>query len=151
MLAKIVSGGATGADRAALDVALELGLHCGGWCPHGHIADDGRVYHGYHLAATPSASYRQCTEWNVRDSDATLILAGSRRLAGGTRNTLAFALKRHRKPALVLQLRDGEQRRRVRRWLRQHRIRVLNVAGPRERKRPGIYREARRLLRAVLK
>src|SRR5215217_2323846 len=71
---KIVSGGQTGVDRAALDVALELGIECGGWCPAGRQAEDGPIDARYPLRETPSADPAQRTEWNVRDSDATLLL-----------------------------------------------------------------------------
>src|SRR5437870_6380616 len=74
MLTKIISGGQTGVDRAALDVALELGLPCGGWCPKGRRAEDGPIPARYPLAETPWSGYPQRTLWNVRDSDGTLIL-----------------------------------------------------------------------------
>ena len=149
MVAMVVSGGETGVDRAALDVACALGIACGGWCPRGRVAEDGRIRRRYSLDETPSANYLQCTEWNVRDADGTLILTRGR-LSGGTLQTLVYARERYRKPALVLQLRHDGQRRRLRAWLRRHRIRVLNVAGPREHKRRGIYAQARRLLRGAL-
>jgi hypothetical protein len=69
---KIVSGGQTGADRAALDWALSHQLPCGGWCPKGRKAEDGPIEAKYPLKESPSASYLQRTEWNVRDSDATV-------------------------------------------------------------------------------
>src|SRR3954454_8651242 len=74
MFTKIVSGGQTGVDRAALDVALALGIPCGGWCPKGRKAEDGPIEDRYPLSETPSSDYRQRTLWNIRDSDATLIL-----------------------------------------------------------------------------
>jgi len=74
MFAQVVSGGQTGVDRAALDVASELGLPCGGWCPQGRKAEDGPLVSRYPLKETPSADYFQRTEWNVRDSDGTLVL-----------------------------------------------------------------------------
>ena len=146
----VVSGGETGVDRAALDVACALGITCGGWCPRGRVAEDGRIRRRYSLDETPSVNYLQCTEWNVRDSDGTLILTRGR-LSGGTRQTLVYARQQYHKPALVLQLRNDGQCRRLRAWLRRHRIRVLNVAGPREHKRRGIYAQARRVLRGALK
>jgi len=149
MVAMVVSGGETGVDRAALDVACALGIACGGWCPRGRVAEDGRIRRRYSLDETPSVNYLQCTEWNVRDADGTLILTRGR-LSGGTLKTLVYARERYHKPALVLQLRNDGQCRRLRAWLRRHRIRVLNVAGPRERKRRGIYAQARRLLRGAL-
>ena len=85
----------------------------------------------------------------MRDSDATLIL-NRRRLSGGTLQTLEFALE-HGKPAFVAQLGGRIDTARFRAWLRRHRVRVLNVAGPRESKRPGIYRQSRMVLRELLR
>jgi hypothetical protein len=75
MIARLVSGGQTGVDRAARDVALELGIPCGGRCPRDRQAEDGVIPARYPLVETPSADYSQRTKWNVRDADATLILA----------------------------------------------------------------------------
>src|SRR5262245_51361441 len=75
VISKIVSGGQTGVDRAALDVALELGIPCGGWCPKGRLAEDGPIPERYPLKETTLRVYPQRTEWNVRDSDGTLVLA----------------------------------------------------------------------------
>ena len=72
---KIVSGGQTGADRAALDWALRHNVECGGWCPKGRKAEDGPIDPKYPLKETPSAAYLQRTEWNVRDSDATVLFS----------------------------------------------------------------------------
>jgi len=148
MLRKIVSGGQSGVDRAALDAALALGIACGGWCPRGRIAEDGRIRRRYRLVETPSGNYPQRTEWNVRDCDATLIVnRGS--LDGGTLFTAQLA-SRYRKPVFVVQVGRGVRASQFKAWLRRHRVRVLNVAGPRESKRPGIYRQARALLAALL-
>ena len=149
MLRKIVSGGQTGVDRAALDAARSLGIASGGWCPGGRIAEDGRLRCRYRLAETPSGGYSQRTEWNVRDSDGTLIVNRGR-LDGGTLATARYARDAHRKPLHIVELRRRIRRERFRAWLARHRIHVLNVAGPRESKRPGIYREARRLLLRLL-
>src|SRR3954471_16191521 len=90
MVEMVVSGGETGVDRAALDVACARGITCGGWCPQGRVGDDGRPTRRSELEETPPASYLQCTEWNVRDSDGTLILTRGR-LSGGTLKTLIYA------------------------------------------------------------
>jgi putative molybdenum carrier protein len=79
---KIVSGGQTGADRAALDWALARGVPCGGWCPKGRKAEDGPIDLKYPLKETPSSSYLQRTEWNVRDSDATVVFSIEPTLTG---------------------------------------------------------------------
>ncbi len=86
-IAKIISGGQTGVDRAALDVAIELELPCGGWCPRGRLAEDGTVPDRYPLQETRSAEYAERTERNVIDSDGTLIIA-TRPLTGGTALTV---------------------------------------------------------------
>jgi hypothetical protein len=72
---KIVSGGQTGADRAALDWALAHSVACGGWCSKGRKAENGPIDPKYPLKETPSDVYIQRTEWNVRDSDATVVRA----------------------------------------------------------------------------
>jgi hypothetical protein len=145
---RVVSGGQTGVDRAALDVALALRIPAAGWCPLGRRAEDGRIPRRYPLAETPSAAYAQRTEWNVRDSDGTLILNRGL-LDGGTLFTLQMA-ERHGRPCLVLALEARVTPSRVRTWILRNRIRTLNIAGPRESKRPGIYREARALLGRLL-
>ena len=144
MLRGIVSGGQSGVDRAALDAASALGIACGGWCPRGRIAEDGCIRRRYRLVETPSRGYAQRTEWNVRDSDATLIINRGR-LDGGTLLTAQLARK-HGKPVFIVQLGRRLRRAQFGAWLRKNRVRALNVAGPRESKRPGIYREARRVL-----
>ena len=144
---EIRSGGQTGADRAALDWAIGRGLPHGGWCPRGRLAEDGRLARCYQLQETPSAGWSQRTRWNVRDSDGTLIV-NLGRLEGGSLLTRRVATQLGR-PCLVLQLDRGVEERPVaelRAWLAKHRIRRLNVAGPRESKRPGIASVTRELL-----
>ncbi len=139
MIQRVFSGGQTGVDRAALDMALELGVPCGGWCPSGRLAEDGPLKEIYPLKETPSKNYSQRTEWNVRDSDGTLVLhRGS--LSGGTAFTIELAEEKN-KPCLVIDLSTSPSQKLLD-WVRQHRIRTLNVAGPRESGSPGIYREA---------
>ena len=75
MIEKIISGGQTGADCAALDFAIEHGIPHGGWCPGGRLAEDGPIDARYQLKETPSANYTQRTEWNVRDSDGTVVFS----------------------------------------------------------------------------
>jgi hypothetical protein len=147
---KFVSGGQTGADRAALDFARDRNFEHGGWVPAGRLAEDGPVAAWYGLVETPSAEYEQRTEWNVRDSDATLIVSTGP-LTGGSALTLALARK-HGKPVLHADCTDARLRDAagtVRDWLNEHRPRVLNVAGPRESTTPGIYEVVRSLLERV--
>jgi hypothetical protein len=65
----------------------------GGWCPKGRKAEDGVIPPQYQLTETPSASYLQRTEWNVRDSDGTVIFTIAAKLAGGLKRTAEFANK----------------------------------------------------------
>jgi hypothetical protein len=146
---KVVSGGQTGVDRAALDAARALGLPCGGWCPRGRLAEDGPIDPAYPLAETPGADYAQRTEWNVRDSDGTLVLTRGRP-TGGTALTIALA-RRRGNPLLVVDLARDPSPDEVARWIEASRIGVLNVAGPRESQAPGIGREARALLERVFR
>ena len=142
----VISGGQTGVDRAALDVALELGLPCGGWCPQGRRAEDGVLAARYPLRETPSADYPQRTRWNIRDADGTLILhAGG--LDRGSALTQRIA-EQMRRPMLVLDAGTADPAA-IREWMRAHSVARLNVAGPRESRSPGIYEMARRLLRAA--
>ena len=147
MVSTVMSGGQTGVDRAALDVALEFGLSCGGWCPKGRLAEDGCIDPRYPLRETPSQEYAQRTEWNVRDSDGTLIVT-RHEVTGGTAQTVEVA-KRLGKPYLVLNLAEPLDDSLVETWVRAHKLRVLNIAGPRESKVPGIYAETVTLLRRV--
>lgn len=148
MIGKIVSGGQTGVDRAALDVALDLGVACGGWCPKGRRAADGPISRHYPLTETPWEGYPQRTEWNVRDSDGTLILTRGR-LDGGTALTRELAEKMG-KPLLLLDLAEQPDPAEVSVWAEGHGIGVLNVAGPRERNCPGIYAAAAAFLHRAL-
>jgi hypothetical protein len=145
---KIISGGQTGADRAALDVALTLSLPIGGWCPKGRRAEDGMIPDRYPLTETPEADYDTRTRRNVEDSDGTLILnLGT--LDGGTALTVKLA-RQMGKPCLMVALEDGIEPTAFQEWLDAHPIAVLNVAGPRESKRPGVYAAACRLLDTLL-
>jgi hypothetical protein len=148
MFTKIISGGQTGVDRAALDLALELNLPCGGWCPRGRKAEDGPIPPRYPLTETASDAYPERTRKNVRDSEGTLVLtrgAPDR----GTALTIALAERLHR-PYLVLDLSEPPDGETVRTWAVAHQVQVLNVAGPRESSKPGIYEQARLFLRTLL-
>jgi hypothetical protein len=172
---KIISGGQTGVDRGALDAAIELGIAHGGWCPRGRTAEDGRIPDRYQLSETDSPDYGFRTEQNVLDSDATLILYRGRRkmgtgaspdanpsqftrpgsepvpifLAGGTELTLRLA-RQHGRPHLVVDLDAAVEPDEVRRWLEEHAVETLNVAGPRESQSPGIGAMAKDFVRSVL-
>ena len=140
MFERIVSGGQTGVDRAALDVALAVGIPCGGWCPQGRKAEDGPIAERYPLQETPSDDYEQRTEWNVRDADGTLVVTKGPPV-GGTALTIEHAQSLG-KPCLVLDLNDRPTATVVRVWALENKVRILNVAGPRESRNPGIYAAA---------
>ncbi len=141
LVKKIISGGQTGVDRAALDAALESGLSCGGWCPKGRKAEDGPIDARYPLRETSSTNYAVRTEKNVRDSDGTLVLTKLGRKSAGTALTIKLA-QRHKKPYLVKDLFARKDLEPVKIWLEVNRIRALNVAGPRESEIPGIYKRS---------
>ena len=146
---KVVSGGQTGVDRAALDAAMELGVEVGGWCPAGRLAEDGVIAERYPLVETPRRSYGQRTAWNVRDSDGTLVVA-RRPLSGGTALTERLAV-RMGKPCLIVHPQDGPGTLgRVLEWIAGNRIAVLNVAGPRQRTGCEPYCSAKAFLRDLL-
>ena len=149
---KIVSGGQTGADRAGLDAAIACGIPHGGWCPKGRKAEDGAIPMNYQLVETASASYLKRTEWNVRDSDATIIFTDSVPLTGGTKRTLDFVLQ-HGKPHLVVAQgeRGANAVQQIRAWLATVRPAALNVAGPRESKAPGIHAFAMAALKSAFR
>ncbi len=147
MLRKIVSGGQSGVDRAALDAALAHGLKVGGWCPRDRRAEDGMIASHYPLQETPSRAYRQRTKWNVRDSDGTLILAPGKP-TGGTALTIRLT-RRYQRPLCVVNLDDGGGVSGVCDWLTENRIATLNVAGPRASSYAGIQARAAEFLRGI--
>jgi hypothetical protein len=146
---KVISGGQTGVDRAALDAALELGLDVGGWCPRGRRAEDGRIPDRYPLKETASAAYPARTAANVRDADATLILTHASAVSRGTALTRRLA-SAHGKPLLEVDLAQHPRPEAVREWLERMAIGTLNVAGPRQSEAADIYAASRAFLREVL-
>ena len=147
MVKKIVSGGQTGADRAALDFALESGIPCGGWCPKGRLAEDGPIDSSYPLIETSSSDYSVRTRQNVLDSDGTLIL-NMGTLSGGTAYTERCARSLNR-PCIVVDLDQHVGPQEVLKWLEREGIQILNIAGPRASKEVGVYEAARAFLGAL--
>jgi hypothetical protein len=146
--ARIISGGQTGADRAALDFAIAAGIPHGGWCPRGRRATDGPIPARYHLRETESAGYLSRTKQNVRDADATVVFTLAPAATGGSAKTLAFAV-RVGKPCLHLTPDDPAPATRLRAFLARHGVRCLNVAGSREEKEPGLARWVQQTLAAA--
>lgn len=152
MITKIVSGGQTGADQAALDVAIELGIPHGGWIPKGRLTEAGPLPEKYSLQEMPTSSYSERTEQNVIDSDGTLIISHGG-LTGGSRFTQDMAFK-HNRPCLHIDL-DKTPReyagRMIKMWISDNVVRVLNVAGPRASSDPRIYEATFQILQKVLR
>lgn len=147
---RVVSGGQTGVDRAALDAARALGLPRGGWCPRGRWAEDGEIPASYPLDETPKTELAQRTEWNVRDSDATLVLVWERPLSGGSLLTAELA-QSYRRPLRVVELGAAPDPALLAPWLAEHGARTLNVAGPRASEAPALAADARRYLEQALR
>jgi hypothetical protein len=148
----IVSGGQTGADRAALDFAIEHDIPHSGWCPRGRAAEDGLIPSFYQLEETPSRKYSQRTEWNVRDSDATVVFSVAPNPAGGTALTLAVA---HRlgKPFLHLcreRSSVAESAAALHLFINEHHVYRLNVAGPRASQEPDVAAFVRDVLQTAI-
>ena len=138
-LRKIISGGQTGVDRAALDTAMKKNFPVGGWCPKGRKAEDGPISLRYPLKETTSDKYQVRTELNVKDSDGTLIICKSAP-SGGTALTIKKA-REHGKALLVIDLQKQPASEQVCQWILDNDINTLNIAGPRESQSPGIYSE----------
>lgn len=148
-ITKIISGGQTGADRAGLDVAIWHNFPHGGWCPKGRKAEDSPIGGQYELKETPSANYLQRTEWNVRDTDGTIVLTFAPQITGGSMRTVEFA-KKHRKPCLHISRKVNQPELLIQKFIETHGIKLLNIAGSRESKEPGINEWAKGVLDSAL-
>jgi len=147
---KIISGGQTGVDRAALDWAIQRGIPHGGWCPQGRRAEDGRIPERYQLRETPLQKYQQRTAWNVRDSDATLIIGSADRLTGVSVLIQATAT-RYQRPCVLISPNENWEAV-MHSFLAKHymHIAVLNVTGPRASTAAGMVRFVDAVLDLVL-
>ena len=135
---KIVSGGQTGADRAALDFSIQHNIPHGGWVPKGRLAEDGTVPDCYQVKECDSDIYAHRTELNVRDSDATVIFTLGGELTGGSQTTAMFAME-HNKPCLHLfhaKMSVNKAADQLRDFINEHSVTYLNVAGSRASKEP---------------
>jgi hypothetical protein len=152
MLAKLISGGQTGADRAALDAALKFDIPYGGWLPKGRLAEDGPLDAKYNLKEMPTESYPARTEQNVIESDGTVIFSHGKP-TGGTDYTREMALK-HGKQLLGIDLNltaSHDAASLILSWIQLRRIKILNVAGPRASEDAGIYNDVFRILAVVIR
>jgi len=145
---KIVSGGQTGVDRAALDTAIRFNISCGGWVPKGRRAEDGPIPSIYPVTETASSAYDVRTRKNIEDSDATLILTRGEP-SGGTKLTLEIARESGR-PYHIVDLTRTHSPLAALRWLEAKKPNTLNVAGPRESGAGGIHAEAMNFLTNLL-
>ena len=149
---KIISGGQTGVDRAALDAALESGVSVGGWCPQGRKAEDGPIAEKYPLQELPDSGYKERTLKNVQDSDATVIIYFES-ISGGTEKTLLYCLN-EKKPYLLI---DGSgitqeiASKRIRHFIDKNQISLLNVAGPRASTEIRGYEYTKQVITLMLK
>lgn len=146
---KIVTGGQSGVDRAAMDVALQLGLELGGWCPRGRWAEDGPIPLHYPLVECDSDTPAVRTEKNVIDSDGTVVVTREG-VGDGTTLTIECAQRYHR-PHLVLSLDAPPDTEAFWKWVQDNRIKVLNIAGPRESFAPGkVYEPALETIKSLI-
>ena len=143
---KIISGGQTGVDRAALDFALNYNIPCGGWCPKGRLAEDGVIPDKYPLKESNTLDYNERTEKNISFSDATIVIH-SNKVDKGTKLTIDLCLKYH-KPLLLINLNNFKIAE-IANWIQDHHINILNIAGPRESNSPGIYDKTLDLLNCI--
>lgn len=139
-LQRIISGGQTGADRAALDAAIDAGFPCGGWCPEGRKADDGPIPDRYPVEELAGAGYRKRTIRNLQDSDGTAIF-GFGEPVGGTALTLAQCIRLQRPHQLIDagQMSSAHAAEILVAFIEQNQVGVLNVAGPSERRTAEAY------------
>jgi hypothetical protein len=148
---KIISGGQTGVDRAALDFAIQHGYEHSGWCPRGRLAEDGVIPPLYQLRETESAEYDERTEKNVADADATLIVVRNQELSGGTAFT-KFCAEKNGRPLLLICEWEGvpKSAATLSKFIERYKVHTLNVAGPRESQAPGLRKFVGQLLKAAL-
>jgi len=150
VIKKIISGGQTGADRAALDAAMKLGIPHGGWIPKGRLTENGPLPEKYNLTEMPVASYPLRTEQNVIDSNGTLIISHGG-LTEGSDYTRKMALK-HKRPWLHINLNKTpafKAANLIKSWIEENTIEILNVAGPRESKDNLIYQDVSKLIETI--
>ena len=149
---KIISGGQTGVDRAALDVALRHGIECDGWCPAGRLDEFGRIPDYYPIQELQGGGFTERTLQNVKDSDGTVVIYPGK-LEGGTEQTVRFCIELKRPHELIdaSQISTESAAKLIRDFVDKNKIDILNVAGPRQSEWPEGYAYASRVLSAFLK
>jgi len=149
---KIISGGQTGVDRAALDVALANGILCGGWCPTGRLDEFGKIPERYPVRELEDGDFSERTLQNVKDSDGTVVIYPGE-LRGGTEQTVSFCLELDRPHELIDASRLATQNaaKLIADFVHKNKIAILNIAGPRQSEWPEGYAYASRALHAFLK
>ena len=148
---KIISGGQTGVDRAALDVAIEHRIECGGWCPAGRFDEFGKIPDRYPVQELPSGGFTERTLQNVKDSDGTVVVYPGE-LRGGIDQTVRFCVDLQRPHQLIdaSKLSTEGAAKLIADFIHENKIGILNVAGPRQSEWPEGYAYAARVLRAFL-
>ncbi len=152
-LKKIISGGQTGVDQAALEAAQKCGLLTGGWCPPGSTCEAGLIPDFYNLKETPLERLEgfpdiprsMRTAWNVRDSDATMVLFTNSGLDRGSEFTLRCA-EMYRKEIFLIDLTDPVLTNEILNWLINNSVEILNIAGPSQSSQPGIHQKSHAFL-----
>jgi len=148
---KIISGGQTGVDRAALDVALKHGIDCGGWCPAGRLDEFGRIPAQYLLEEVEGGGFTERTSQNVKNSNGTVIIH-FRKVSGGTEQTVRFCVEQQRPHELIDASKNSAEdaARLIADFVRKRKIDILNVAGPRQSEWPAGYDYVFRALEAFV-
>lgn len=152
-ISKIISGGQTGADRAGLDAAIYLNIPYGGTCPKGRRSEDGKIPDIYILIESPQMNYLVRTEDNIKDSDLTLLFTRGVP-SGGSKKTIELC-KKHSKPCLYINCTNkcdfAVLANNIINWLNQYdKELIVNIAGSRESKHPGIYKQVFNIMIEVL-
>jgi hypothetical protein len=148
---KIISGGQTGIDRAALDLALKHGVDSGGWCPTGRLDEFGRIPDRYSVRELQAGGFTERTLQNVKDSDGTVIIYLGK-LSGGTEQTVQFCVEQSQPHELIdaSKVSAEEAASLIADFVRENKIDVLNVAGPRQSEWPDGYNYASHALEIFL-
>jgi Circularly permutated YpsA SLOG family len=149
---KIISGGQTGVDRAALDVALKDGIDCGGWCPAGRLDEFGKIPDHYPIQELQDGGFTERTLQNVKDSDATVVIYPGE-LRGGTERAVRFCVELQRPHQLIdaSKISAGGAASLIANFVGNNKVGILNVAGPRQSEWPEGYDYASRVMSAFLK